>query len=106
MNEPRKKKNKGSDFRVYVGTSFPNAVFCEIEALASKYGITNAQVVRDLSSRGLAAYHRDGQLAEFTEAIDNGMTTRASDFAEKRASGVVVAMARPSPALSPDVKLI
>jgi hypothetical protein len=100
MNAPRKRKNKGSDFRVYVGTSFPNAVFCEIEALALKYGITNAQVVRDLSRRGLAAYHRDGQLAEFAEASESCMTARASDFAEKRASGVVTAMARPSPALT------
>ena len=99
MNEPRKRKNKGSEFRVYVGTSFPNAIFCEIEALALKYGISNAQVVRDLSRRGLAAYHRDGQLAEFAVAGNNDMPVAVGDFAEERV-GMVISMANARPALT------
>lgn len=99
MNEPRKRKNKGSEFRVYVGTSFPNAVFCEIEALALKYGISNAQVVRELSHRGLAAYHRDGQLAEFAGTVDNDLPAGVTDFAEERV-GMVISMTSARPALT------
>ncbi len=43
--------------------SFPHAVFCEIEALAKEHGLANAQVVRELFFRGLAAYRDDGQLS-------------------------------------------
>ncbi len=66
MSESSRKKSKGSDFRVYVGTSFPNPVFCEIEGLAKEHGLAAAQVVRELFLRGLAAYHRDGNLNEST----------------------------------------
>ncbi len=64
MRESSRKKSKGPDFRVYVGTSFPNTVFCEIELLAKEHDLAAAQVVRDLFLRGLAAYHRDGSLSE------------------------------------------
>ena len=64
MADPSRKKSKGPDFRVYVGTSFPNTVFCEIELLAKEHGLAAAQVVRELFLRGLAAYQRDGQLQE------------------------------------------
>jgi hypothetical protein len=64
MPESSRKKSKGSDFRVYVGTSFPNTIFCEIEVLAKEHGLAAAQVVRELFLRGLAAYHRDGKLKE------------------------------------------
>lgn len=64
MRESSRKKSKGPDFRVYVGTSFPNTVFCEIEMLAKEQGLAAAQVVRELFLRGLAAYHRDGSLLE------------------------------------------
>jgi len=53
-----------------VGTSFPNAVFCEIESLAKQHGLAAAQVVRELFLRGLAAYHRDGNLSEAVENAD------------------------------------
>ena len=33
MPDSSRKKSKGPDFRVYVGTSFHNTIFCEIEAL-------------------------------------------------------------------------
>jgi hypothetical protein len=64
MSESTRKKNKGPDFRVYVGTSFPNLVFCEIESLAKEHRLAAAQIVRELFLRGLAAYHRDGNLSE------------------------------------------
>jgi hypothetical protein len=64
MSETMRKKNKGPDFRVYVGTSFPNPIFCEIESLAKQHGLAAAQVVRELFMRGLAAYQRDGNLSE------------------------------------------
>jgi hypothetical protein len=62
MSESSRKKSKGPDFRVYVGTSFPNTIFCEIEDLAKEHGLAAAQVVRQLFLRGLAAYRRDGSL--------------------------------------------
>jgi hypothetical protein len=64
MPDSSRKKSKGSDFRVYVGTSFPNTIFCEIEVLAKEHRLAAAQVVRELFLRGLAAYHRDGKLSE------------------------------------------
>jgi hypothetical protein len=64
MPDSSRKKSKGPDFRVYVGTSFHNTIFCEIEALAKEHGLAAAQVVRELFLRGLAAYHRDGRLNE------------------------------------------
>jgi hypothetical protein len=69
MSETTRKKNKGPDFRVYVGTSFPNPIFCEIESLASEHGLAAAQVVRELFMRGLAAYRRDGNLSEGNEGL-------------------------------------
>ena len=48
MAETLRKKNKGPDFRVYVGTSFPNPIFCEIESLAKQHELAAAQVVREL----------------------------------------------------------
>lgn len=65
-----RKKSKGSDFRVYVGTSFPNPIFCEIESLSKQHGFAAAQVVRELFLRGLAAYRRDGRLIEVAEGSD------------------------------------
>ena len=70
MSDSARKKNKGPDFRVYVGTSFPNVIFCEIESLAKQHGLAAAQVVRELFLRGLAAYHRDGNICEVVENAD------------------------------------
>ncbi len=78
MNGTTKREYKGTDFRVCIGTTFPNATFCEIERLASEFGLRNTQVVRDLVVRGLAAYHRDGQLCE---EPDENPVKAASGFA-------------------------
>ncbi len=69
MAELKRKKSKGPDFRVYVGTSFPHGIFCEIEKLAVERELAAAQIVRELFMRDLAAYHRDGLLsATFEES--------------------------------------
>lgn len=78
MSESTRKKNKGPDFRVYVGTSFPNVTFCEIESLAKQHGLAAAQVVRKLFLRGLAAYHRDGHISE---VVDDHLTISAQEEA-------------------------
>jgi hypothetical protein len=78
MAELKRKKSKGPDFRVYVGTSFPHLVFCEIEKLAIERELAAAQVVRELFLRGLAAYHRDGLLSEtFEESSSLTISERA-----------------------------
>jgi hypothetical protein len=69
------KKTKGAKFRVYIATSFEHQVFCEIEALARNCGLANAQLVRELFLRGLAAYHRDGEIYEPAEYSENISTT-------------------------------
>jgi hypothetical protein len=71
MNESPKRKNKGPNFNVYVGTTFRDEVFCEIEALAASHKLASAQVVRELFLRGLAAYGRDDRLTE--SAADSGL---------------------------------
>lgn len=78
MNERPKRKSKGPDFRVYVATSFPHANFCEIEKLAKEYGLRNAQIVRELFLRGLAAYHNDGKLC--AEEVVNDEAEAATEF--------------------------
>jgi len=78
MKESRK-KNKGPNFNVYVGTTFRHEVFCEIEALAANYQLANAQVVRELFLRGLAAYNRDGRL---NEAEPEDLTEAATQFSK------------------------
>ena len=89
MSLSRERKNKGNNFRVYVATSFSNAVYCEIEALARPHSLANAQFVRELFLRGLSAYHRDGKLSEVTphdhnelaptnQLIDEGFTDVAA----------------------------
>ena len=88
MNESGKRKSKGPDFRVYVGTSFPNNVFCEIEALAKNYQTGNAQVVRQLFLRGLAAYHRDGKLGETTVEETNELISTVNQFADEDAANI------------------
>jgi len=77
MKETSRRKNKGRTFNVYVGTTFRHEIFCEIEALAASHKLANAQVVRELFLRGLAAYNRDGQITE------NG--TAASPFLKEAA---------------------
>jgi len=37
MKESGKRKNKGPNFNVYVGTTFRHEIFCEIEALAASH---------------------------------------------------------------------
>jgi hypothetical protein len=69
MKESGKRKNKGPNFNVYVGATFRHEVFCEIEALAASHKLANAQVVRELFLRGLAAYSRDGRISE--NAVDS-----------------------------------
>lgn len=62
METADKRKYKGGDFGVNVGTKVPPATFNEIEDLAKALGKTRAGVVRLLLSRGLAAYRRDETL--------------------------------------------
>ena len=88
MNESGKRKSKGPNFRVYVGTSFPNAVFCEIEALARNHQTGHAQVVRQLCLRGLAAYHRDGRLGEGLVEGEAALDAVGSSFAESDAANI------------------
>jgi len=64
MHTTGQRKTKGERFRVYIATSFEHPVFCEIENLAGHHGLANAQLVRELFMRGLAAYHRDGEIYE------------------------------------------
>ncbi len=59
-----RRKTKGNGFRVQVGTTLPSSIFSEIEALSAKHGLTNAHILRELVVRGLAAYHRDGNIHE------------------------------------------
>jgi hypothetical protein len=68
------KKSKGERFRVYIATSFEHPVFCEIESLAKHHGLANAQMVRELFLRGLAAYHRDGEVREPVDYAENNPT--------------------------------
>ena len=78
MNERAKGKSKGPNFRVYVATSFLHANFCEIEELAKEHGLRNAQIVRELFFRGLAAYHNDGKL--YVEEVIKSEAQTASEF--------------------------
>ncbi|SRR6266481_2541518 len=78
MSERAKGKSKGPNFRVYVATSFPQVNFCEIEELAREHGLGNAQIVRELFFRGLAAYHNDGKL--YVEEVVNAETEAAGEF--------------------------
>ena len=57
-----KRKYKGGDFGINVGTKVPPATFYEIEDLARALGKTRAGVVRLLLRRGLAEYQRDETL--------------------------------------------
>lgn len=57
-----KRKYRGAEFGVNIGTSVAPQTFYEIESLASEFRITKAEVVRRLVLRGLAEYHRDGRL--------------------------------------------
>ena len=69
MKESSRRKNKGPNFNVYVGTTFRHEIFCRIEALAANHELANAQVVRELFLRGLAAYQRDGKLSETNDEV-------------------------------------
>ena len=82
MAESSRKKSKGPDFRVYVGTSFPNTIFCEIEMLAKEHGLAAAQVVRQLFLRGLAAYYRDGRLHEVATSPQTLMVREENEAVE------------------------
>lgn len=68
MADEMVKQKKGDNFRVYVGTSFPNNTFSEIEELARTHDFRNAEVVRALVFRGLEAYRKDGVLCEEKDA--------------------------------------
>ena len=75
------RKTKGDRFRVYIATSFEHPVFCEIESVAKNHGLANAQLVRELFLRGLAAYHRDGEVCEPAESAGSNTTDLAADAA-------------------------
>ena len=64
MESEVKRTNKGSTFRVHVGTSFPHEIYFEIEQLAEEFDLRNAEVVRALCLRGLDAYRTDGVLID------------------------------------------
>ena len=82
MRETGKRKNKGPNFNVYVGTTFRHEVFRVIEALAASYQLANAQVVRELFLRGLAAYNRDGKLSENRALDADELTSIVTRFTE------------------------
>lgn len=90
MNLTDKRKTKGHNFRVYVATSFPHASFCEIEELAKEHGLGNAQIVRELFFRGLAAYHDDGRLY-VEEAVDSAAEAASQFAADNPGNATVIA---------------
>ena len=59
-----KRKSKAGNFRVQVGSTFPDAIYQEIEQLARDFQIGKAEVVRALCIRGLNAYRSDGVLTD------------------------------------------
>lgn len=77
--EPAKRKNKGPNFGVYVGASFPHATFSEIEQVAKDLNLRKAEVLRALCLRGLDAYHDDGQLTGQTRRADQSPAQPAND---------------------------
>lgn len=79
MNEFGRRKFRGKCFTVNVGTTLPELIFCEVEEFAKRHGITNARVIRELSLRGLAPYHRDGKLGAFAED-SNGSAESLTPF--------------------------
>ena len=81
-----KRRSKGASFNVYVGTTFRHEVFCEIEAMAQGHRLANAQVVREIFLRGLAAYHRDGKLSDTAEPNHHDSGATVSQFVEERAA--------------------
>ena len=62
MKTSKKRKYRGCDFGVGLGTNVPSTAFHEIEAIAMTLGTTKSGVARLLLLRGLAEYHRDGKL--------------------------------------------
>ena len=61
MKTSERRKYRGGDFGVAVGTRVPPTAFDEIEALAKKLGTTRSGIARSLLLRGLAEFHRDGR---------------------------------------------
>lgn len=59
-----RRKSKAGNFRVQVGSTFPDAIFQEIEQLAKDFQIGKAEVVRALCIKGLRAYRCDGVLTD------------------------------------------
>lgn len=64
MHRQVKRKSKGPNFRVQVGSSFPETFYREIERLAKDFQIGKAEVVRALCLKGLDAYRIDGVLTD------------------------------------------
>jgi hypothetical protein len=64
------------DFNVNVGTSIPNTIFEEIEAIAALERQGRAHVLRQLLLRGLEAYREDNLLEE--QKNSTGWTARSS----------------------------
>jgi hypothetical protein len=59
-----KGKTDARDLLVHTGASIPLKAFEEIEVITKERQLKLAYVARKLILRGLAAYHRDGLLAE------------------------------------------
>lgn len=74
-----KRKYRGGDFGVAIGTSVPATAFYEIESLARKLGSTKSGVARLLVLRGLAEYHRDGNLTASTVMPLTETSSHSSD---------------------------
>ena len=72
MKTPEKRKYKGGDFGVGLGTNIPSRAFNEIVALARILGTTRSSVARLLLLRGLAEYQRDGKLTATTGMLFTG----------------------------------
>lgn len=58
-----RRKYRGPEFGVNIGTSVSPKTFDRIENLTNEYGLKKAEIVRRLILRGLAEYDRDGQLS-------------------------------------------
>lgn len=57
-----RRKYRGAEFGVNIGTSVSPKTFYQIENLTKEFGVKKAEIVRRLILRGLAEYYRDGQL--------------------------------------------
>ena len=70
----QKRRYRSKEFGVNVATSVSPGTFSEIEHLSKEFRVTKSEVLRRLVLRGLAEYHRDGNLPAHA-AVATGATT-------------------------------